>query len=197
MATIGQQFKAARESKGVSEAEAAKATKILTKLVVAMEADDFSAMAAPTYAKGFIRLYADYLELDAEMLVSEYTKHNGSGPRKRIDETSQLEKNRQSGRIFPTRSNKQKTQATGRTWLKKISLLKNLPLGPLKDIRIAAAAIAGLLVLAVFIGSISTCIRKKTPAAPLETQAIAPAKMLLDEPLPDLYLTGPDQIETN
>ena len=29
-----------------------------------MERDDFSRMAAPIYAKGFIRLYAEYLGLD-------------------------------------------------------------------------------------------------------------------------------------
>ncbi|MBM4152622.1 MAG: helix-turn-helix domain-containing protein, partial [Kiritimatiellaceae bacterium] len=61
MATLGQQLKAAREAKGVSEYDAGIATKILTRVIVAMESDDFSGMAAPTYAKGFIRLYADYL----------------------------------------------------------------------------------------------------------------------------------------
>jgi len=70
MATIGEQFKAAREAKGASESEAATATKILTKIIVAMEADDFSVMAAPTYAKGFIRLYAEYLGLDPDPLVA-------------------------------------------------------------------------------------------------------------------------------
>ena len=78
----------------------------------------------------------------------------------------------------------------------KIGILKKIPAGPFKDIRVVAGAIAGLLVLAVIIGSLSTCVRKKTakiPAAP----EVSPAKMLIDEPLPDLYLTGPDKIETN
>lgn len=197
MATIGQQFKAAREAKGVSEAQAAADTKILTKLIAAMEADDFSAMAAPTYAKGFIRLYAEYLALDPEPLVDEYTQKHRPGPRKLIDENSQLEQNTQSERVFPVRHSRQKSGAGRPAWLTKIRFPKNIPLGPLKDIRIAAAVIAGLLVFAVLIGSISTCVRRKTPEPPAQAPTLAPAKMLLDEPLPDLYLTGPDQIETN
>lgn len=196
MATIGQQFKAARENKGVSQAEAAKATKILTKIIEAMEADDFSEIAAPTYAKGFIRLYAEYLELDSEPLIKEYSEKYGTRPRKLIDENSQLEQNTQDTRVFPKYSLSGKTKTKSPSWFSKISFLKKLPTGPFKDIRVVAGAIAGLLVLAVVIGSLSTCVRKKTaekPAAP----EVSPARMLLDEPLPDLYLTGPDKIETN
>ena len=39
--TVGQKFKSAREAKGVTVSEAAAATKILTKFIVAMENDDF------------------------------------------------------------------------------------------------------------------------------------------------------------
>jgi hypothetical protein len=196
MATIGQQFKAAREQKGVSEAEAASATRILTKLIVSMEADDFSEIAAPTYAKGFIRLYANYLELDPGPLVAEYTEKYSGGPRKLINENSQLEKNTQDSRVFPARFRPEKAKAEPSAWRAKIRVLKNLPPGPLKDIRILAGAVAALLVLAVLIGSLSTCVRRKSTEQTILPE-MSPAKMLLDEPLPDLYLTGPDRIETN
>lgn len=196
MATIGQQFKAARENKGVSQAEAAKATKILTKIIEAMEADDFSEIAAPTYAKGFIRLYAEYLELDSEPLIAEYSEKYGTRPRKLIDENSQLEQNTQDSRVFPKHSLSGKTKTKSPSLFSKIGILKKIPTGPFKDIRVVAGAIAGLLVLAVIIGSLSTCVRTKTTEKPA-AQEVSPAKMLIDEPLPDLYLTGPDKIETN
>ncbi|MBL7015999.1 MAG: helix-turn-helix domain-containing protein [Kiritimatiellales bacterium] len=202
MATIGQQFKAAREAKGASESEAATATKILTKIIVAMEADDFSVMAAPTYAKGFIRLYAEYLGLDPDPLVAEYTEKHAGGPRRLIDESSQLEQNTQDSRIFPNHTKRSSTKA-GNPFARLAPLggllsggIKKVPLGPLKDIRVAAGVIAGLLVLAALISSVSTCVHKHATEKP-KAPAIAPARMLLEEPLPDLYLTEPEKIETN
>ena len=101
MATLGQKLKAAREAKGISESEAGAAIKTLTRLIVAMEADDFSGMAAPTYAKGFIRLYAGYLGLNPEPLIEEYTaRHAPSGPKPLVDEASQLEQNRRKQPVF-------------------------------------------------------------------------------------------------
>lgn len=193
MATIGEQFKAAREAKGVLEPEAADATRILTKIIIAMEADDFSEIAAPTYAKGFIRLYAKYLGLDPEPLVAEYTEQHAGGQRRLIDENSQLERNTQDSRIFPSRAKRLR----GLTGVLSNIPTKKLPLGPLKDIRVVAGVIAGLLVLAVLISLISTCARRKAAEQPEPPKKVAPVPMLLDEPLPDLYLTEPGKIEAN
>jgi len=88
MATLGQQLKAAREAKGVSESDAGSATRTLTKVIRAMEADDFSVMPA-----GFIRLYAEYLGLDPAPLVDDYLANHAAGPRPFINESSQLEQN--------------------------------------------------------------------------------------------------------
>lgn len=198
MATIGKQFKAAREAKGVSEAEAGSATKTLTKVITAMEADDFSGMAAPTYAKGFIRLYAEYLDLDPQPLIEEYTQKHAVAPRL-VDGASQLQQNTAPSRGMPGLPKVGKLPAP--KWMgplgKKISeRLKTLPVGPLKDIRVMAGIIAGILVLIALISTVSTCVRKngaeETPAQPA-----APARMLLDEPLPDLYYTEPGKIEAN
>lgn len=202
MATLGEQFKAAREAKGVSESEAAAATKILTKIIVAMEADDFSVIAAPTYAKGFIRLYAKYLELNPEPLVEEYVKTRGSGPRRLIDKNSQLEQNTQDSRIFPSRSSQRNGTRPGSfTKLAPIrglitSRIKKIPLGPLKDIRVAAGIIAGLVVIIGISSSISTCVRRKNENKPAPLPAKT-ARMLLDEELPNLYLVEPGKIESN
>lgn len=219
MATLGQQLKAAREAKGVSEHDAGTATKILTKIIVAMEADDFSVMAAPTYAKGFIRLYAEYLGLDPEPLVDEYLLRHAPGPKPLMDENKSdhlplsnrrtflswkgLPSGLRSGAWFAAipgifsnvwtramrerpRENEAMTAGNG----------KKFP--PVKDIRILAAGVAGLLVLIVLSISISNCARRhaaEKPATPdAETDAV---RKLLDEPLPDLYLVEPGQIESS
>jgi uncharacterized membrane protein YdcZ (DUF606 family) len=70
--TIGQKLEAARQAKGVTVSEAGQATKILSKFIEAMEADDFGALSAPVYAKSFIKMYAQYLGLDPRPLVDEY-----------------------------------------------------------------------------------------------------------------------------
>ena len=72
MATLGQILKEAREKKGVTASQAAAATRMKIQTLEAMERDDFSRMAAPMYAKGFIKIYADYLSLDPAPFLREY-----------------------------------------------------------------------------------------------------------------------------
>ncbi|MBN1270590.1 MAG: helix-turn-helix domain-containing protein [Kiritimatiellae bacterium] len=76
MATIGQTFKTARENRKLTTSQAAAATRIKIQHIEAMERDDFSVMAAPAYAKGFIKLYAEHLGLDPRPLVQEYLEHH-------------------------------------------------------------------------------------------------------------------------
>lgn len=210
MATLGQQFKAAREAKGVSEAEAGSATKILTKLIIGMEADDFSLMPAPTYAKGFIRLYSEYLELDSVPLVQEYLEKHSTGPRplgKQQKPHSQRDGNfsvkvkkipfhipqismpKKAGGLISSAAEKIK-QTTGRGW-------SALPGNAWKDVRILAGAAAALIILLVLISTISTCTRNRTAEPPTPAPQTAPARNLLDDPAPDLYLVAPGTIESS
>lgn len=81
MASIGKTFRDAREKKGVDLSKAAAQTHILVKHLEMMERDDFSRMPAPMYAKGFIRMYADFLGVDPAPLVQEYVEvHLGESP---------------------------------------------------------------------------------------------------------------------
>jgi len=209
MATLGQQLKAARNAQGISEQDASTATKTLTKIIIAMEADDFSVMPAPAYAKGFIRLYAQYLGLDPAPLVEEYLAKQVARPRTLIDLSSQLEQNtppenpffekfKQLFRKIPlsvlthtfrTVVPRGLSSEIGKKW--------NLPCGA-RDIRVLASAIAAFLVLLVLISSISTCARRHEAEQP-ETfvSPVDPARILLDEPLPDLYLIEPGHIESS
>jgi len=189
MATLGQQLKAAREAKGVSQSEAGAATKTLTRIIASMEADDFSGMAAPTYAKGFIRLYAAYLGLNPDPLIEEYMSRHAPGPKPLIDEESQLEQSRQDRPTF----------TAGFKWLNAPAKFFANGLKPyvVKDIRALAIGSAALLVLIVLIVSVSNCVRRHAAEKSVQPAPEAPARKLLDKPLPDLYLVEPGKIESS
>jgi transcriptional regulator with XRE-family HTH domain len=72
MQTLGQKLKAKRTEKKLTTSEAARLTRIKIQHVEALERDDFSSIAAPAYAKGFLRIYCDLLGLDPVPLIDEY-----------------------------------------------------------------------------------------------------------------------------
>ncbi len=81
MDTLGKKLKAARQKRKLTASEAAKGTRIKVQHIEAIENDDFSSIAAPTYAKGFIRIYAEFLGLNPEPLIEEYTAVHLPPPR--------------------------------------------------------------------------------------------------------------------
>ena len=84
--TIGQKLETARQAKGVTVSEAGQATKILSKFIEAMEADDFGVLSAPIYARSFIKMYANYLGLDAAPLVEEYAAQHAPKPQRQLSD---------------------------------------------------------------------------------------------------------------
>jgi cytoskeleton protein RodZ len=48
------------------------ATKIRAKYLRALESEEWELLPGPTFVKTFLRTYAEYLELDARLLVEEY-----------------------------------------------------------------------------------------------------------------------------
>ena len=71
---IGETLRAARLSKGVSLDQAAAATRIRRSALQALEAEDFDALPAPVYTRGFLLNYARYLGLYAAEIVEEYDR---------------------------------------------------------------------------------------------------------------------------
>jgi len=69
--TIGQRLKKAREYRNLTLEKVEEATHIRVQFLQALEADDFSAMPSPVQARGFLRNYAQYLELDLDQMVEE------------------------------------------------------------------------------------------------------------------------------
>ena len=60
---------------GRSVAQVAVTTHLKPTIVEALEADNYRALIAPTYAKGFYRLYCEYLGLDPAPYVDAYMEH--------------------------------------------------------------------------------------------------------------------------
>ncbi|NQU10623.1 helix-turn-helix domain-containing protein [bacterium] len=77
MESIGETLREARHRKQVELTDAARFTKIKPEILEQLEADDFSRLASPAYTKGFLKLYADYLGLDGQQLVSAYLASQG------------------------------------------------------------------------------------------------------------------------
>jgi hypothetical protein len=70
---IGISLRDARERQGLDLHQAELAVKIRAKYLRALEAEDFDVLPAQTYVRGFLRAYADYLGLDGQLYVDEYT----------------------------------------------------------------------------------------------------------------------------
>lgn len=81
MNSIGTIFRATREKKKITTSQAAAATRMKIQHVEAIESDDYDKFAAPTYARGFIKLYAEYLGLDPTAYIKQYNDHFQTGKR--------------------------------------------------------------------------------------------------------------------
>lgn len=68
--SIGQQLKKAREARNLTIAQVTQVTRIRAHHLDAIEADNFDALPSPVQARGFLRLYAEYLGLSLEELIA-------------------------------------------------------------------------------------------------------------------------------
>ena len=73
MATIGQQLQHARLALELSVEDVTFQTRIPAGLVRAMEKDDLSHFANLTYARGFLKLYSQFLGLDISEHLSQFS----------------------------------------------------------------------------------------------------------------------------
>ncbi len=69
---LGAALKEARMRKKLTASEVAGGTRMKVQTVTAIEEEDFDKIAAPIYAKGFIKLYAEFVGLNPQELVAEY-----------------------------------------------------------------------------------------------------------------------------
>lgn len=81
MDTIGNKLKAAREKQKMTVSDVAKTIRAKTDYVVAIEKNEFHKLIAPVYARGFIKLYAQCVRLDAASLLHQFDAADNSAER--------------------------------------------------------------------------------------------------------------------
>jgi cytoskeleton protein RodZ len=69
--TPGQALAAKRGERGLSIDEVAASTRIRPEHLRALEADDYTQLAAPVYARGYLRSYAKFLGLEPDPLIAQ------------------------------------------------------------------------------------------------------------------------------
>lgn len=76
--SLGERFRAAREQRGLTLSDVAEHVRIRSVYLAAIEEENWKAIGAPVYTRGFLRTYARYLGLDPEEAVSEFNTKEGA-----------------------------------------------------------------------------------------------------------------------
>ena len=77
---LGERFRAAREERGLTLSEVGEQLRIRSVYLAAIEEENWKAIGAPVYIRGFLRTYARFLGLDAEEAVAEFNAASGTSP---------------------------------------------------------------------------------------------------------------------
>jgi cytoskeleton protein RodZ len=72
MPALGERFRAAREARGLSLSDAAEQIRIRSVYLAAIEDENWNAIGAPVYVRGFLRTYARFLNLEPEEAVAAF-----------------------------------------------------------------------------------------------------------------------------
>jgi cytoskeleton protein RodZ len=76
----GRLIAAAREAHSINPADLAARLRLDTKIIKALERDDFENLPAPTFVKGYIRSIANELNIDATLILEAYAAHASLEP---------------------------------------------------------------------------------------------------------------------
>ncbi len=190
MESLGKQLKEARERRKLTASEAAKGTRLKVQHIESLEREDFSRMAAPAYAKGFIKIYAEYLGLDPDPLIQEYLDKHAPRERPPLMDEETEKKSARNWRMpdIPWKTIwKETVHIMSRIWT-RINRIKWPAVPP----RLIAFYVVGILFfLAVLIG-VTRCARKEktveeelpVPSVPADVEDAYP----LIKDVPEPYL---------
>jgi Helix-turn-helix domain len=77
---IGITLRDARNRRKIDLSEVEAATKIRPRYLRALENEEWDALPGPTYARSFVRTYANFLGLDGDRLADDYRREAGEPP---------------------------------------------------------------------------------------------------------------------
>ena len=111
---IGQKLEEARNRKGISLREASESTKIRGDYLTAFESSSFDINLPEVYLRGFVRLYARFLDLDQEAVLAdldlELGNSNSKSPKKSLGSISS---NDSEGSEFSSSASNSKSVSRG------------------------------------------------------------------------------------
>ena len=190
--TIGQRLSARRQEKGVSVSEVAGATRILSKYILAMEADDFSVLSAPVYVKSFIRLYANYLEIEPAPLVEDYQREYELSSAPQL--TDDVRKSLAKADVPASEPTVNGSKATGQALLGSVREIATLTSKVQLSDKQKIIGLVGLLALILLVVGVRQCI---PDGSLLEvSERVDPVELpMIDKPLPDLYLNEQNSLD--
>ncbi len=80
MAELGEEFRSAREARGLTLSDVGDQIHIRSVYLAAIEEEDWHAIGAPVYVRGFIRTYARFLGIDVESAVERFAASPTGSP---------------------------------------------------------------------------------------------------------------------
>lgn len=84
MGDLGNLLRSAREKKSLSLEQVEADTRIRYKFLLALEEEDYQALPAPAYVRGFLKTYAAYLGLDPQQVLALYDATGGASGRAQL-----------------------------------------------------------------------------------------------------------------
>lgn len=88
MPSFGEKLKLEREKRNITLEQISVSTKIGTRMLRALEENQFSQLPGGIFNKGFVRAYSRVLGLDEEQTVADYLQASGDAPPARADTVS-------------------------------------------------------------------------------------------------------------
>jgi cytoskeletal protein RodZ len=71
----GKMLKQARKARGMEKEEIAKQLHLTVATITAIEEDNYRNMAAPVYAKGYLKQYAKFLDAPSDLILEAFDKN--------------------------------------------------------------------------------------------------------------------------
>ncbi len=78
--TLGATLRHARETKGLTCDDVARATRIPLRMIVAIEKEDWGKLPGGIFTRGYVRAYAREVGLEGEALVAQYEAEHAPPP---------------------------------------------------------------------------------------------------------------------
>ena len=80
MASLGAYLRELREKRGTSVEEIARSTRVAGRYLASLEAEDFDALPAPVFTRGFIRAYCQLFGVAPDEALALYDERAGAPP---------------------------------------------------------------------------------------------------------------------